>query len=450
MAATTTTREKPLVGNALGRAFSPLRFLHLGDLHLGPNARNKDRIRALDQIIDEGCQQPLAAWLGPGDLNNSLMTVFDKNILTTRTIRMANHAPVIWIYGNHDVPGDIDFLEKLAAAYPIYVVARPTVLRVPLAVEDGVHMGMGEAAIFCFPYPSRLGLIAAGTPSELIVSAAREALDAIFTHAAAQLAAAAAEGAIPLMIGHVNVGGSILSAGQPNIGREIELDPTLLDRLGPIYKGLNHIHKAQEIAGAHYAGSVCRLDWGEIEEKRYLTIDYDRISLAHKGGPDAIWHHTVESHTIDVAPMYHVEGTLTREGFDWTCDDGGYAEQAGPGFFAGAEVRARVRFAAAERELLDFALVKAPFVGAIRIDLDPIPTHTRAIRAPEVAAAVTLEDKVAAFIVSTGETWTPSLADKLARLQEPDGPAYFTHLAEELAAIAAVHDVDETPVEVRS
>jgi hypothetical protein len=57
------------------------------------------------------------------------------------------------------------------------------------------------------------------------------------------------------MIGHVNVGGAITSSGQPNIGREIEISARHLDQLGNIYKGLNHIHKAQEIAGAWYAGS---------------------------------------------------------------------------------------------------------------------------------------------------------------------------------------------------
>ena len=70
-----------------------------------------------------------------------------------------------------------------------------------------------------------------------------------------------------LFIGHANVGGAVTSSGQPNIGREIELSPRHLDRLGPIYKGLNHVHKAQEIHGAHYPGSICRLDWGEIETK---------------------------------------------------------------------------------------------------------------------------------------------------------------------------------------
>jgi hypothetical protein len=76
---------------------------------------------------------------------------------------------------------------------------------------------------------------------------------------------------LTLMIGHVNVAGAQLSNGQPSIGHEIELNPKHLDRLGDIPKLLNHIHKPQTIAGAHYAGSVCRLDYGEIEEKRYSS-----------------------------------------------------------------------------------------------------------------------------------------------------------------------------------
>lgn len=440
----------------------PIRFAHLGDLHLGPNARNVDRIRALDQIIDECVRARLAAWLWPGDLNHSLMTVHDKNVLTARVIRMANHAPVVIVYGNHDVPGDLDFLAKLQATYPIYVIASPIVLRVPLPVEISDRWDTSnEAAIFCFPYPTRMGLVAAGTPPDRVVAVAREALDYIFIGAAAELTTAVAEGCIPLMIGHVNVGGASMSSGQPNIGKEIELDPTMLDRLGPIYKGLNHIHKAQEIGGAWFAGSGCRLDWGETEDKRYLTIDYSQPHIA-VGTPDFVvqqlppWEYTVTAHPIDVAPMFHVEGVLTPSGFQWDQDDWMCPACHGEGDSAardadgetlpcaaclatpgrrrwdGCEVRVRFRYVAAERGLLDFEAVKALFPGALKVVTDPIPTHTQAIRAPEVVAAVTLEQKVAAFIGGRGEDWTPALEEKLARLQQLDGPAFFTSVSADL------------------
>lgn len=447
------------------------RFVHLGDLHLGPNSRNADRIRALDQVIGENLREPgsVAAWLAPGDLNHSRMTIEDRNVLADRLTRMANHAPVVIVYGNHDLPGDLDVMARLHAVWPIYVVSRPQVLQVPLATGP-------TAAIFCLPYPTRAGLVAAGTPSSDLVEAARNALDVIFMAAAADLRYRTAQGDIPLMIGHVNVAGSITSSGQPNIGQEIELDPTLIQRLSPIYVGLNHIHKAQGIGGAHYAGSLCRLDWGEIEPKRYLVITYGPGNWGgHAGdGPyngcaDFTW--DIESKPIDVAPMYHVEGTLDRDGFRYwiqrsadmseppsgavvenvipkCCVCGGTGDGRhdpvegtltcenclGSGqTWRGCEVRVRYRFNADEKTALDEALVRQPFEGAARLELDPIAVHSRAIRAPEVVAAQTLTDKVRAFCEQSRIIWRPSLLDKLDRVQQPDGAAFLTTVAQELS-----------------
>jgi calcineurin-like phosphoesterase family protein len=407
---------------------APIRFLQIGDLHLGRHEWNADRVRALDQIIAEGLRQPLAAWLIPGDLDETLMTVADKNVLADRFTIMANHAPAVVATGNHDVPGDLDFLAKLGATHRIYVITQPSVIRVPL--PDVVH----TAAIFVMPYPSRLGLVAAGTPPAQVPTVARQALEHIFRHAAQQLQAATAEGCIPLMIGHLNVGGSLTSTGQPNIGKEIELDPTLLDMLGPIYKGLNHIHKAQEIAGAYYAGSCCRLNWGEIEEKRYLTIDY--VADANH-----VWTFTVHSHPIDVPPMYHVEGELTREGFFIT-EVMNATGIPGEIDWTGAKVRVRYTYAQADCDLLDFDLVKAPFVGAQLVVPDPIPTHTRAVRAPEVAEAQTAEAKMIAYVRSAGVNWTPSLEQKFAMLQQPDAAAFLTQLEVDVTGLQPFEDDD--------
>jgi hypothetical protein len=392
------------------RGTDAMRFLHIGDIHLGPNERNAARLSVLDQIIDAGTVLAVDGWLIPGDLNHGRMTISDRNALAQRLATMAAIAPVVICYGNHDLPGDLDIFGDLATTWPIYVVSQPIVLH--------CLTPRGYVAIFVLPYPSRAGLVAAGTPSDQIAEAARQALDFIFIDAGAQLRQWRAEGVPTLMIGHVNVGGSITSSGQPNIGREIELDPTLLERLGDVPILLNHIHRAQSFSTstAYYAGSICRLDWGEIEEKRYLVLHIEGNA----------WR--VESKPIDVAPMYHVEGTLTRDGFDWTCDDGGYAEQAGPGFFAGAEVRVRFRYAAADKAALNFDLVTAPFVGATRIETDPIAEHTRAVRAPEVQQAQSLTEKVEAFVRSAGLAWAPSVEAKLAALQAPDGAAFLTEV----------------------
>jgi hypothetical protein len=414
------------------------RFLHLGDLHLGPNDRNTDRIAALDQAIREGLAQPLAAWLFPGDLNDGPMTIFDKNVLTGRFQIMANHAPVVVCYGNHDLPGDLDFLARLDALCPIYVIDRPQVLEVRTAT--GV-----TAAIFVLPYPHRAGFVAAGVASDNLVDAARAQLDLIFMDAAAKLDDARKAGMITLMIGHVNVAGSIVSSGQPNIGKEIELDAALLDRLGRIYIGLNHIHKRQQ----YYAGSMCRLDWGEIDPKSYTEITYCADGGRGWGGyagdgpedgyPDG-WAYDTRWCPLDVAPMYHVDGELTREGFTFTFHGDvvdGVVNQTCPESWAGCEVRVRYRYVAADKALLNFDLVKAPFAGAKRIDTDPIAEHTRAIRAPEVAAAATLDDKVMAIAKGAGVAWTAGLTDKLSLLQQPDGAAFLNTVEDRLTIIDA-------------
>jgi DNA repair exonuclease SbcCD nuclease subunit len=404
------------------------RFAHIGDAHLGPHdTRNTDRLAALDQILDEVLAEhavrPLSAWLWPGDVNHRRMSIDDRNALIARAQQMASIAPVIIAYGNHDVPGDLDFLAALRTTWPVRVLARPEVIRVHLATG-------GEAVMFVLPYPHRFGLVGAGVPHDLIPGHARAALDLLFAQAASELAVGRRDGCVPLMIGHVNVGGSILANGQPNIGQEIELDPTLLQRLGPIYVGLNHIHKAQTIGGAHYAGSVCRLDWGETDEKRYVVVDAVEV------GEDA-WQYRVTSRAIAVAPMFHVEGFLSPQAFalaegspadvvdrferrDWTA----------------CEVRVRYRFDAAQKSAIDDGIIRELFATAARLTLDPIAERTRAIRAAEIVAAQSLEEKVQAFVRAAGVDWRPSLETKLTQLQSPDGVAFLTEIESSLSGAA--------------
>lgn len=247
-------------------------LVHIGDFHAAPGPRNADRYRVLDTIIAFGMgRQDLGAWLWPGDLNHGRMTIEDRNALAERLQRMASAAPVLIVYGNHDLPGDLDVFARLKGPHPIYVVDRPGTLRIKL--------NTGEfATAFCLPYPTKAGLAALGVAKGDIGQVAGQILEDIFKQAAGELEAAAAGGDLTFMIGHVNVAGAATSVGQPNIGSEIEIGPAHLDRLGPIYKGLNHIHKAQTIAGAHYPGSVCRLSWGEIEPKGFIVVEVHRAA----------------------------------------------------------------------------------------------------------------------------------------------------------------------------
>ena len=403
-------------------------LVHVGDFHAAPGPRNEARYRALDQLIEEACQLPaLGAWLWPGDLSHQRQAIEDENDLIVRLRHMSRVAPVVLVYGNHDLPGDLDKFASVGAGNPIYVVDRPQVLRIRLAT-------MQFASIACLPYPHRAGLVMAGCPNPDLVDAAADHLDAIFMQFAAELTASKERGDYLAFIGHANIGGAITSSGQPNIGREIELMPRHLDRLFAVfgdggYVGLNHIHKAQEIFGAHYAGSICRLDWGEIEEKRWLEVQ-----LLDE-------HTNVVSHALDVPPMYHVEGQLTRDGFTWACTAGPGGElQEAPASWKGCEVRLRYRYAAEEAAVLDKAPVLTFAAEAALRHLEPIPEKSHDLRAPDVAAAKTLPDKVAAFCATSGTPAGDGVLQKLAFLETRDRLVVLEAARDFAADIAAGHE----------
>jgi DNA repair exonuclease SbcCD nuclease subunit len=406
-------------------------FVHLGDTHLHASPRQADRLRALDQVIEAGRAMPnLSAWLWPGDLFDALSSINDRNALKERVKLMASRAPVVVCYGNHERPGDLDIFADLGTTWPIVVVDTPKTLSLTLATGQ-------TATIFVLPFPTAAGLVSAGVAPGDIVQTARQALEAIFLDAAAQLEAARARGDLTLMIGHVNVAGSLTSVGQPNIGQEIELDPALLARLGDCYKGLNHIHKAQQIGGAYYPGSICRLSWGEIEPKGYLTVTYDGFV------------YTVTSHQVDVHPMYHVEGWLSIDALD------DFAVMAGPDgepldappSWRGCEVRVRARYHQSARKVLELAKahVLALFAEAARLDLELIAVPDRALRAPAVAAARTLIDKVRAWAEVSAVVVTDAALAKLPALEHGDHDTTVAECEQLVGALVRVIEEDEVP-----
>lgn len=405
-------------------------FVHIGDAHLAPGPRNADRRRAIDQIIAECVGLPgLAAWLWPGDLFHGPRTtdVQDRNWLDTRLQQMAAVAPVVICYGNHDPAGDLDGFARLNGTHPIYVIDRPHVLR--LRTATGVM-----ASIFVLPYPTTAGL-ASGD----VVDVGSDALEAIFRPAGEQLAAARATGDITLTIGHVNKAGSASSSGQPQIGREIEIDDSHLALLGDGYVGLNHIHKPQQF----YAGSICRMDFGEIEAKRYLLVTYGPRPALH--GDFQGWGHTADSMPLDVAPMFHVEGELTPDGFDWRVIGHGGQPEASPDSWDGCDVRVRYRFPVSLRSVVNEDMARAPFSGARRLQLEPVAVPDRDVRAPQVAAQRTLAGKVTAYLETDGRVASAGLLAKLVTLEQRDEDAIRMDaqaLVSHVAAIPAATVVD--------
>jgi hypothetical protein len=379
----------------------------IGDTHLAPGPRQADKLAALDMIVAHGLALPdLGAWLWPGDLFHSTSTPADRNALKEVVKRMANVAPVVICYGNHDAAGDLDIFADLGAKFPIVVVDRPQVVRVDLPTN--------RLAVFVLPYPHKGGLVGAGVAHEALTLAAREALAPAFMLAAAELEDLAAKGVATAFIGHVNIGGACASTGQPQIGREIELDPELLARLGNIPKFVNHIHLPQYLHGAYIPGSIAAMDFGEMEEKRFLVAHGTCADVA-----GARWKWTIDSRPLVVARQYHIEGALTRDGFAYKVTAGpGGLELVPPASWKGADVRVRFTYRKGDYNPMQQAQIHAEFAEARTLKVEGSPIREEALRAPEVVAAVSLSDKLEQFCALTGVPWTEGLAAKVDALQQ--------------------------------
>lgn len=375
----------------------------VGDIHLKPDARNAQRLASWDQIIAEGLELPrLAAWVLCGDLFDAPSTIPDRNDAARRLQVMAMHAPVVICRGNHDAEGDLDVFARLKATFPVVVCQSPTTHRVRTPQGEGLTLAV-------LPYPFKAVLTARGIPPADVPTVASGALLDICRALASELAAAPLDDA-GLFVGHVNVSGAVTSPGQPAIGHEISIGASHLEVFGRIPKVLGHIHRPQDIAGGVYAGSIARMSYGEVEEKRYL--------IAAFGPEPGDWH--VSSRPIQCPPMYHVDGGLTREGFRWVVTIGHGLPLDPPATWEGSDVRVRYRFKQSEQGVLNHALVRVPFVGAAALKVEPIAVPDRALRAPEVVAARTLSAKVEAWSRHAGVTVTDAVMAKLARLEQTD------------------------------
>ena len=394
-----------------------LQIVGIGDIHLrSTSSRNAERLRALDQTLQEGSRLPhLAAWILLGDVFDARSTVDDRNTLKDYLRSLAAHAPVVIVQGNHCAPGDLDIFGELSGRWPIHVVTNPRIVDVSGPTGHDLHVA-------CLPYPHRASLVAAGTDRSEILDVGMQALQGTCRGLAAELAVARSRGGLGLFAGHVNVEGSIASNGQPSIGKELSITTEMLRMFGDVPQILGHIHLPQQIGTAHYVGSVSPCDWGETEQKRYVTVSFDDAPATPDDVVDGRYQYVIESHPLDIARMWHVEGEYSREsGFSWRVRKGpGGAVDAPPATWAGAEVRVRYQFAASERGMFEASGIREIFKDATRLEIEPIAVPDRGLRAPEVQAAKTLGDKLGAWARLNNTVTPDGVYEKLALLEHDD------------------------------
>lgn len=388
-----------------------VKILHTGDLHVTEGDRLETTREVLAAIGRSGVEHRVDAFLVAGDCTGTTvphtMTVPERDVLMDAVQAWAAWAPVHVIAGNHDEAEDLAVLRRLATeGFEIHVHTR--------AALCGIETRLGALNLAVLPYFSKasaLRVMPPGLGIEQQNAVVEQLLDTLLSGWDAELRA---DPAVPrVLLAHLNVRGSRTAGGEVLIGREVELDRTLLDRLGFDYVALGHIHLAQQVGErAWFAGSPDRSNFGESDEKGWNIVTVERGAAP-----------IIERVVSPARRFVTVTGT-------WDQVDGWRFDQHLADVAAGAEVRLRLRVPDAHLATADLAGAEAEArrAGALRVQVEAKPVVTTRLRAGRIVEAHTLAEKLEA----TFETWG-------AQRPRPEDAA---RALEKLAELEASHDAD--------
>jgi DNA repair exonuclease SbcCD nuclease subunit len=231
-----------------------MKISHCGDIHIEEDRYFGDTAQCLEWFVEDSIRANTDLFVVDGDLTTYKATIKERNLWVDLLVRMANHAPVILVAGNHgaELEGDLYVLARARGKYPIYLCTDPDFIE------------LGEAAVAVYPYPRKAAI--AGDDQNLREAFARQ-LDE-FNQRFAQR-----PGWYKLFFGHFGVAGAKVSSGQPLVGRCAEYPLDQLRSLQVQYVGLSHVHLRQQLAPRiWYSGSLSRCDYNEVEDKGYNLV----------------------------------------------------------------------------------------------------------------------------------------------------------------------------------
>ena len=380
------------------------RILDTGDLHLTERSRWSEATRILNWVLEQLFEHKPDALGINGDLYDAASTPRERMYLASFVNEAARICPVLIAKGNHDRPQDCALLAKLRSDHPIIVEEAAAVHRV------------GEAAIAVVAWPDPASLAAytrtlrGGRDRAFGLEVETLSLQAVLRGLGAELAQ---HDGPRIALGHFMVDGAVVSTGQPLLGQPMRVGLADLDLLNADVVLMSHIHKPQDWTYNErpiiYAGSPYRTSYGELEPKSIVLVEVDKR--------DVVWTRLPSP----CAGMVLVDD-------EWAYDflAGEHAWQAGRRSvppkeeLEGAEVRFRY---AVEPDQRDPARAAAHRLrdswlaaGAAQVKVEECVRTTARARAPEVAKAQTLPDKLHALWNARNTTPETARAERLCQL----------------------------------
>ena len=228
-----------------------LKISHCGDVHIEEDRYFSDSSQCLEWFVADSIRANTDLIVVDGDLTTYKATIKERNLWIDMLVRMANHAPVILVAGNHgkELDGDLYVFSKAKGKHPLFLCTEPELVE------------LDHVTVAVFPYPRK---------AESVGAPEAATLQQIFVDQLAEFNRQfeSRPDCYRLFFGHFGVAGARVSSGQPLVGRcaEYPLEPLL--KLQAQYVGLSHIHLRQQLGPrVWYAGSLSRCDYSETEEK---------------------------------------------------------------------------------------------------------------------------------------------------------------------------------------
>jgi DNA repair exonuclease SbcCD nuclease subunit len=417
------------------------RIALVGDSHFDESSRFEECIRVHRWIADDierrsgDPETAIDLLVHSGDVYERKSTPRERLAAASFFQAVSGSCPTLIVRGNHDAEEDLALLAHLEPNGPSYLH------RITVEERARVHSIAG-IAIAAVAWPKKAALLAATgvTSKEGGEQAAGDALRNVLRGLGATLAE---HDAPRLLVMHAMVRNSVTSTGQPLVGMDMEIGLEDLALVGADAYALGHIHKGQHWTiggGQHggmaehvdfhgapggapviYPGSPRRTAFGELEPKGYVIIeiedaeDGDSVHAAGRKENGRVTWTFVET---PATPMVHILA-------NWTTSESPDDEDGTPRLYrhpenpdvAGAEVRLRYVVASDARDAAKRAAIEYRDEllarGAVSVKLEEEVLATTRARAPEVAAAKTLPEKLTALRASRGEVLTDERRERL-------------------------------------
>lgn len=242
----------------------PFIFSQSGGFHLEEDRYFADTAKCIEWFVEDGIQEGTNLFVLNGDLTTYKQTIRERKFWVDPIIRMAEHAPVLLIAGNHgkELENDLYPLAKVRGKHPVFLCTDPDFIE------------LDHVSIAVIPYPRKQEFVCA--PEDGSFAKTFQAQLQEFNQQFDQR-----QDSYRLFFGHFGVAGARVSSGQPLVGRcaEYPLEPLL--GLRAQYVGLSHIHLRQQLGPrVWYAGSLSRCDYSEVEDKGYNLVTLNGPDLS--------------------------------------------------------------------------------------------------------------------------------------------------------------------------